>query len=90
MENSRHVVSGNKALISKHWEELMEIADKNNVKFLFEANIRGGIAVFQLLNENLAANHFESVYGIMCGTANYILTKMSEESSNFEDVLKET
>ena len=89
MENGKHVVSANKALIAKHWEELMETANKNNVKFSFEASVGGGIPVLQPLNECLAANRFEAIYGIMNGTANYILTKMTELGSAFEDVLKE-
>jgi homoserine dehydrogenase len=89
MENGKHVVSANKALIAKHWEELMETADKNNVRFLFEASVGGGIPVLQPLNECLAANRCEAIYGIMNGTANYILTKMSEEGLEFEDVLEE-
>jgi len=89
MENGKHVVSANKALIAKHWEELMETADKNNVRFSFEASVGGGIPVLNPLNECLAANRIEAIYGIMNGTANYILTKMSEEGLKFEDVLKE-
>lgn len=89
MENGKHVVSANKALIAKHWEELISTADKNNVQFSFEASVGGGIPVLQPLNECLSANRFEAIYGIMNGTANYILTKMSEEGLKFEDVLKE-
>lgn len=89
MENGKHVVSANKALIAKHWKELIDVADKNNVRFSFEASVGGGIPVLQPLNECLSANRFEGIYGIMNGTANYILTKMSEEGSKFEDVLKE-
>ena len=89
MENGKHVVSANKALIAKHWEELINAADENNVRFSFEASVGGGIPVLQPLNECLSANRFEAIYGIMNGTANYILTKMSEEGLKFEDVLKE-
>ena len=89
MENGKHVVSANKALIAKHWKELIDVADKNNVRFSFEASVGGGIPVLQPLNECLSANRFEGIYGIMNGTANYILTKMSEVGSKFEDVLKE-
>ncbi|WP_263641312.1 homoserine dehydrogenase [Methanobrevibacter arboriphilus] len=89
MENGKHVVSANKALIAKHWEELISTADENNVRFSFEASVGGGIPVLQPLNECLSANRFEAIYGIMNGTANYILTKMSEEGLKFEDVLKE-
>lgn len=89
MENGKNVVSANKALIAKHWKELIDVADKNNVRFSFEASVGGGIPVLQPLNECLSANRFEGIYGIMNGTANYILTKMSEEGLKFEDVLKE-
>ena len=89
MKNGKHVVSANKALIAKHWEELINAADENNVRFSFEASVGGGIPVLQPLNECLSANRFEAIYGIMNGTANYILTKMSEEGLKFEDVLKE-
>jgi len=89
MENGKHVVTANKALIAKHWDELISSAQKNHVRICFEASVGGGIPLLQPINECLAANHFESIYGIINGTANYILTKMSEESRNFEDVLKE-
>jgi homoserine dehydrogenase len=89
MENGKHVVTANKALIAKHWDEIISSAQKNQVRICFEASVGGGIPLLQPLNESLAANHFESIYGIINGTANYILTKMSEEDRNFEDVLKE-
>jgi homoserine dehydrogenase len=89
MNNGKHVVSANKALIAKHWTELMEIADKNNVKLSFEASVGGGIPILESLNKSLAANRFKAIYGIINGTANYILTKMSKEGTPFEDVLKE-
>ena len=89
MENGKHVVTANKALIAKHWDEIISSAQRNHVRICFEASVGGGIPLLQPLNEGLAANHFESIYGIINGTANYILTKMSEEGRNFEDVLKE-
>jgi homoserine dehydrogenase len=88
MKNGKHVVSANKALIAKHWEELIAIANENNVRFSFEASVGGGIPLLQPINESLAANKFKAIYGIMNGTANYILTKMSSEGSKFNDVLK--
>ncbi|MCL2115127.1 MAG: homoserine dehydrogenase [Methanobrevibacter sp.] len=88
MENGKHVVSANKALIAKHWDELIDTANKNNVRFSFEASVGGGIPLLQPLNESLAANKFEAIYGIMNGTANYILTKMSSKGSKFKDMLK--
>lgn len=89
MENGKHVVTANKALIAKHWNEIISSAQKNHARICFEASVGGGIPLLQPLNEGLAANHFDSIYGIINGTANYILTKMSEEGRNFEDVLKE-
>ena len=89
MENGKHVVTANKALIAKHWDEIISSAQRNHVRICFEASVGGGIPLLQPLNEGLAANHFETIYGIINGTANYILTKMSEEGRNFEDVLIE-
>jgi homoserine dehydrogenase len=89
MENGKHVVTANKALLAKHWKELLSSAQKNHVRLCFEASVGGGIPLLQPLNESLAANHLKSIYGIINGTANYILTKMSEEGRNFNDVLKE-
>ncbi len=89
MENGKHVVTANKALLAKHWDELIYTAKKNDIRICFEASVGGGIPLLQPLNQCLAANHFESIYGIINGTANYILTKMSDEGRNFDDVLKE-
>ena len=89
LENGKHVVTANKALIAKHWEEIISCAEKNHVRICFEASVGGGIPLLRPLNESLASNNFESIYGIINGTANYILTKMSEEGRSFEAVLKE-
>lgn len=89
MSNGKHVVTANKALLAKHWEELLETANKNNVRICFEASVGGGIPLLEPLNESLASNHIQSIYGIINGTANYILTKMTEEGLDFEDVLGE-
>ncbi|MDO9045121.1 MAG: homoserine dehydrogenase [Methanobacteriaceae archaeon] len=89
LENGKHVVTANKALLAKHWEEITAVSEKNNVRISFEASVGGGIPLLQPLNESLAANNFEGIYGIINGTANYILTKMSEEGLEFDDVLKE-
>ena len=59
------------------------------MRICFEASVGGGIPLLQPLNESLASNNLESIYGIINGTANYILTKMSEEGRSFEAVLKE-
>lgn len=89
LENGKHVVSANKALLAKHWEELNSAAQENGVRICFEASVGGGIPVLQPLNESLAANRMESIYGIINGTANYILTKMSREGLEFKEVLQE-
>jgi len=89
MENGKHVVTANKALLAKHWEEILETAFKNGGRVCFEASVGGGIPLLEPLNDSLAANQIQSIYGIINGTANYILTKMSEEGREFEDVLNE-
>src|ERR1035438_4708529 len=89
MENGKHVVTANKALLAKHWNEIISCAEKNNVRICFEASVGGGIPLLRPLNESLASNNFESIYGIINGTANYILTKMSDEGKSFEAVLKD-
>lgn len=89
LDNGKHVVTANKALLAKHWDEIISTAQKNNVRICFEASVGGGIPLLQPLNECLAANHINSIYGIINGTANYILSKMSDEGRDFDDVLKE-
>jgi len=89
MESGKHVVTANKALLAKHWDELINAALENKVRICFEASVGGGIPLLKPLNEGLAANHIQSVYGIINGTANYILTKMAEENRDFGDVLAE-
>jgi homoserine dehydrogenase len=89
MSNGKHVVTANKALLAKHWDEILQIANDNNVRICFEASVGGGIPLLQPLNESLGANRIQSIYGIINGTANYILTKMTEEGLDFEEVLKE-
>ncbi|HMK53938.1 MAG TPA: homoserine dehydrogenase [Methanobacteriaceae archaeon] len=89
IENGKHVVTANKALLAKHWEEIMDAAREKKVRVCFEASVGGGIPLLEPLNDSLAANQIESIYGIINGTANYILTKMSEEGRQFEEVLKE-
>lgn len=89
MKEGKHVVTANKALLAKHWEEILETANENNVRICFEASVGGGIPLLEPLNESLGANRIQSIYGIINGTANYILTKMTDEGLDFEDVLKE-
>lgn len=89
LESGKDVVTANKALVAKYWEELQEVAAKNNRRLAFEASVGGGIPVLLPLNEMLASNKIQSIYGIMNGTGNYILTKMAQEGLEFHTVLKE-
>lgn len=89
LENGKHVVTANKALIAKHGVELATIAEKNNVHLAFEAAVAGGIPILKALREGLAANEFRHIVGILNGTCNYILTTMEETGRDFGDILKE-
>ena len=89
MENGKHVVTANKALLAKHWDEIITSAQENNVRVSFEASVGGGIPLLAPVNDGLAANNIETIYGIINGTANYILTKMAAEGLDFDTVLKE-
>jgi len=89
LAQGKHVVTANKALIAKHGDELFALAEKNGVVLAFEAAIGGGIPCMKALREGLAANQVESIYGILNGTCNYILTRMENEGAAFADVLKD-
>jgi len=89
LEHGKHVVTANKALIAKHGEELFVLAAEKGVAIGFEAAVGGGIPCLKALREGLAANAIESVYGILNGTCNFILTKMENEGADYADVLKE-
>ena len=85
----KNVVTSNKELVAEHGTELMEIAKDNDVNYLFEASVGGGIPIIRPLNQCLAANKIEEIYGILNGTTNYILTKMITEGASFADALSE-
>jgi homoserine dehydrogenase len=85
----KHVVTANKALISQHGMEIFTAAAERNVEVGFEASVGGGIPVIKALKEGLAANRIDSIMGIVNGTSNYILNKMTEEGVPFAEVLKE-
>ena len=87
LENKKAVVTANKALLAYHRYELQQLA--NDLPFEFEASVAGGIPIIKALREGLSANHIEALFGIMNGTCNYILTKMSQEEVSFDEVLKE-
>ena len=88
LKNKIHVITPNKALISKHGNELAKIAEQNNVNLEFEASVAGGIPILRSIKEGLATNKILKVYGILNGTSNYILSEMENLNQNFSDVLK--
>jgi homoserine dehydrogenase len=87
--NGKHVVTANKALLALHGEEIFEAATRRGVDVGFEASVGGGIPVIRALTEGLAGNTIESIYGIINGTSNYILSRMTHEGHSFEEVLKD-
>jgi len=89
IEAGKHVVTANKALISQEGWEIFEAAARKNVEVGFEASVGGGIPVIKALKEGLVANKIISIMGIMNGTANYILTRMTDEGAPFSEVLKD-
>jgi len=78
LKAGKHVVTANKALLAKHWDEIHRTAKENSAEIYFEASVGGGIPVVQALNDGLAANRILGIYGIINGTANYILTEMGK------------
>ena len=89
LENGKHVVTANKALIAMHGEELFKIANKKNVLLAYEAAVAGGIPIIKAIREGLAANKVNWVAGILNGTTNYILTEMKENNLSFDTALKQ-
>jgi homoserine dehydrogenase len=89
MAKGKPVVTANKALLAVHGEEIFEAAVRHGVDLGFEASVGGGIPVIRALTEGLAANTILSIYGIMNGTSNYILSRMTSEGHGFQDVLAE-
>lgn len=88
LDKGKHVVTANKALLSTHGKEIFAKATQKGLDIGFEASVGGGIPVIKALREGLAANKIDSIYGIINGTANYILSKMTNEGGKFEDVLR--
>jgi len=87
--NGKHVVTANKALLALHGNEIFAAARDAGVDVLFEAAVGGGIPVLRALREGLAANQIESVYGILNGTTNFVLTEMERTGAGFDVVLKQ-
>jgi homoserine dehydrogenase len=89
IESGKHVVTANKALLSVHGKEIFQAAARNNVEVGFEASVGGGIPVIKTLKEGLVANRINYIKGILNGTANYILSQMTDHGTPFQEVLKE-
>jgi homoserine dehydrogenase len=89
LNNKKHVVTANKALIAGHGEELELLAEKNKVKLMYEASVGGGIPILNTIRDNLSTNEFESVFGILNGTTNFILTQMTENGLDYGQAVKE-
>jgi homoserine dehydrogenase len=89
LEKKKYVVTANKALLAHHGNELFEVAQKNGRSIGFEASVAGGIPFIKSLREGLAANRIQNIFGILNGTANYILTRMTDAGLSFAAALKE-
>ena len=89
LESGKSVCTSNKELVAKHGVELLEIARAKNINYLFEASCGGGIPIIRVLNSSLTADEIDEITGILNGTTNYILTEMSANGSDFEEVLKD-
>jgi homoserine dehydrogenase len=89
LTSGKHVVTANKALLAHHGASLARLADENGVGLYFEAAVAGGIPIVKAMRESLAGNGVNRVTGILNGTCNFILTKMTTEGRDFADVLKE-
>lgn len=87
--NGKHIVTANKALMAVHGQEIVAAANQQGVSVMFEAAVGGGIPIISAIKENLCSNQFSSILGILNGTCNFILTKMTEEGSDFAPVLSE-
>jgi homoserine dehydrogenase len=88
VKNNKHVVTANKALIAKYGNEIFQAVEAKGVSMGFEASVGGTIPIIKTLRESLVANHIKSICGIMNGTSNFILTKMTDEGKDFDAVLK--
>ena len=89
IENGKHVVTANKALIATHGQEIMKAAMAKGVNVAYEAAVAGGIPIIKSVREGLAANRIEWIAGIINGTGNFILTEMRDKGRGFDEVLKE-
>lgn len=89
LQSGKSVCTSNKELVANHGPELIRLAKENKCNYLFEASVGGGIPIIRPINYSLTAEKIDAITGILNGTTNYILSKMSAEGADFEDVLKE-
>lgn len=89
LEQGKHVVTANKAVLAQHGQELFEAARRHGVDIGFEASVGGGIPIIRTIKESFVANQFVTIAGIINGTTNYILSRMSDQGLGFEEALKE-
>ena len=89
IRNKKHIVTANKALLALHGDEIFREAHRHGVDVNFEASVGGGIPLIRSIKEGLVANRIRSIFGILNGTSNYILSKMTDEGGNFKEVLRE-
>ena len=87
LKNCKHVITANKALISRYGDELSSLAEKNNVNLEYEASVAGGVPIIRSIKEGLIANKIYKIYGILNGTTNYILSSMESKNKNFKQIL---
>jgi homoserine dehydrogenase len=89
IRNKKHIITANKALLALHGDEIFRAAQRYGVDVNFEASVGGGIPLIRSIKEGLVANRIHSIFGILNGTSNYILSKMTNEGKSFGEVLKE-
>ncbi|MCO6516248.1 MAG: homoserine dehydrogenase, partial [Snodgrassella sp.] len=87
IKNGKHIVTANKKLLAEYGNEIFQQAAEHNVMVMYEAAVAGGIPIIKALREGLAANHIESIAGIINGTSNFILSEMRANGSTFTDAL---
>ncbi len=87
IKNKKHVVTANKALISRYGDELADLAEQNKVNLEYEAAVAGGVPIIRILKEGLVANKISKIYGILNGTSNFILSNMDKMTLDFKSVL---
>lgn len=89
LKKGKHVVTANKALLAEHGNEIFSLAKEKGLQIGFEASVGGGIPIIKVMREGLVANKLLAIYGIINGTTNYILTKMTNEGIDFQDALRQ-